>query len=86
MRDSIIVSVSQLRSIVQDVRRTGKEYVKVTISESFEDDGEIYPAELSLCTCDPAECIEFEPIYPPDNEAELSAAMSKAVHMSSNLL
>ena len=55
MRDSIIVSVSQLRSIVQDVRRTGKEYVKVTISESFEDDGEIYPAELSLCTCDPAE-------------------------------
>ena len=86
MRNSIIVSVSELRSLIQDVRRTGKTYVEVTISDSIEDDGETYPAELSLCTCDSEECIEFEPIYPPDNEAELSAAMDGAVHMSSNLL
>ena len=50
MRNSIIVSVSELRSLIQDVRRTGKTYVEVTISDSFEDDGETYPAELSLCT------------------------------------
>lgn len=48
MRDSIIVSVSELRSLIQDVRRTGKNYVQVTISDSYEDDGEFYPAELSL--------------------------------------
>ncbi len=86
MRDSIIVSVSELRSLIQEVRRTGKQYVKVTISDAFEEDGETYPAELSLCTCDPDMCIEFEPIYSPDHEAELSAAMSKAARMSSNLL
>lgn len=86
MRNSIIVSVAELRSLIQDVRRTGKTYVEVTISDSFEDDGETYPAELSLCTCDSEECIEFEPIYPPDNEAELSAAMDGAAHMSSDLL
>lgn len=42
MRDSIIVSASELRSLIQDVRRTGKTYVEVTISDSFEDDGETY--------------------------------------------
>lgn len=86
MRNSIIVSVSELRSLIQDVRRTGKTYVEVTISDSYEDDGKTYPAELSLCTCDSEKCIEFEPIHAPNNEAELSAAMDEAVHMSSNLL
>lgn len=86
MRDSIIVSVSELRSLIQDVRRTGKNYVQVTISDSYEDDGEFYPAELSLCTCDPVECVEFEPICAPENESELSDTMCEATHMSSNLL
>ena len=86
MRDSIIVSISDLRTLVQDARRTGKTYVQVNIADSFEEDGEIYPAELSLCTCDPSECIDFEPIYAPENESELAAAMDGAVHMSSNLL
>lgn len=85
MRNSIIVSVSELRSLIQDVRRTGKQYVEIAISDSFEEDGETYPAELSLCTCDSEECVEFDPIYAPDNESELAAAMAEAVHMSSNL-
>ena len=29
MRDSIIVSVSELRALIKDVRRSGKEYVKL---------------------------------------------------------
>ncbi len=86
MRNSIIVSVSELRSVIQDVRRTGKEYVELTISDSYEEDGEIYPASLDLCTCDPNECVEFDPIYPPENESALSEAMDNALHMSSNLL
>ncbi len=86
MRDSIIVSVSELRALIQDVRRTGKQYVRVTISDSFEEDDETYPAELSLSTCDSETCIDFEPICAPDNEAELSAIMINAIHMSSNLL
>lgn len=85
MRNSIIVNVSELRSLIQDVRRTGKQYVELTISDSFEEDGESYPAELSLCAYESEECIEFDPIYAPGNEAELSAAMTAAVHMSSNL-
>lgn len=86
MRDSIIVSVSELRSLIQDVRRTGKKYVEVSISDTYEDDGEIYPASLSMCTCDPEECVEFEPIEAPENESELANTMLEAVHMSSNLL
>lgn len=82
----INVNVSELRSLIQDVRRTGKQYVEVTRSDSFEEDGETYPAELSLCTYDPDECIEFDPIQSPSNAAELSAAMDEAIHMSSNLL
>jgi len=86
MRNSIIVNVSELRALIQDVRRTGKEYVEVSISDSFEDDGEMYPSSLSLCACSTEECIEFEPIYPPENETALAEAMMNAVHMSSNLL
>ncbi len=86
MRDSIIVSVSELRTLIQDVRRTGKQYVELTISDSEEFDGETYPAELTLCTCDSSERIQFEPISAPDNEAELRESMLHAVRMSSNLL
>lgn len=51
MRDSIIVSISELRSLVQDARRTGKQYVQLSILESLDDSdgGEPVPAELSLC-------------------------------------
>lgn len=88
MRDSIIVSISELRSLVQDARRTGKEYVKLSILDPLDDSdgGEPVPAELSLCAFDSSECIEFDNIYAPENESELSDSMLNAVHMSSNLL
>lgn len=47
-RDSIIVSVSELRSLIQDIRRSGSHYVKISISEEDVIDGEPYPAELDL--------------------------------------
>lgn len=37
MRDSIIVSISELRSLVQDARRTGKQYVQLSILEPLDD-------------------------------------------------
>lgn len=88
MRDSIIVSISELRSLVQDARRTGKKYVQLSILEPFydPDDGESVPAELSLCAFDSSECIEFDSIYAPENESELDEQITTAVHMSSNLL
>lgn len=85
MRDTIIVKVSELRAVIQDVRRTGSEYVELTISDSYNDNDEVVPASLSLCTCDSDECMEFDPIYAPENESELSADMDEAIHMSSNL-
>lgn len=88
MRDSIIVSVSELRSLVQDVRRSGKSFVKLSILEPLDDEdgGEPVPAELSLCAFDSSECIEFDSIYAPENESELNDGIATTVHMSSNLL
>ena len=87
MRNSIIVIISELRSLIQDARRTGKEYVKLSILDPLDDDdGEPVPAELSICAFDSSECIEFETIYAPENESELSDSLIDAVHMSSNLL
>lgn len=91
MKDSIIVSVSELRSLVQDVRRSGKEYVQLSILEPLDDEdgGEPFPAELSLSAFDPNSpdmCIDYESIYAPENESELSDKIAFATHMSSNLL
>lgn len=38
MRNSIIVSISELCSLVQDARRTGKQYDKLSIIDTFDDD------------------------------------------------
>ena len=87
MRNTIIVSISELRSLIQDARRTGKEYVKLSILDPLDDDdGEPVPAELSICAFDSSECIEFETIYAPENESELSDSLIDTDHMSSNLL
>lgn len=91
MRDSIIVKVSELRSLVQDVRRSGKEYVQLSILEPLDDDdgSGAVPAELSMSAFDPNEndmCVDYESIYAPENESELSEKVSLATHMSSNLL
>lgn len=91
MRNSIIVSISDLRSLVQDVRRTGKKYVELSVFDPSEDgdSGEPEPAELSLSAFSPDEpdiCIDFEPVFAPDNESELSDSILTATHISSNLL
>ena len=39
MRNTIIVSISELRSLIQDARRTGKEYVKLSILDPLDDEG-----------------------------------------------
>lgn len=88
MRDSIIVKLSELRSVIQDARRTGKQYVQLSILDSLDDsngNGSI-PAELSITAFDSTECIEFESICAPQNEAELDEHILNAVHISSNLL
>ena len=75
MRDSIIVSISELRSLVQDARRTGKQYVQLSILEPLDDSdgGEPVPAELSLCAFDSSECIEFETsMHPKTNPNSMS--------------
>lgn len=89
MRDSIIVSVSELRSLVKDVRRSGKDYVQISILEPLDDEDDPEPAELSLSafdSSDPSMCIDYESIYAPENESELSDKILFAAHMSSNLL
>jgi hypothetical protein len=90
MKDSIIVSVSELRSLVQDVRRSGKEYVELSISEpSIDEDGTTDPTMLFASAFNPNDtdmCIDFEPIYAPEDESELSRSILFSSHMSSNLL
>ncbi|MDR0949284.1 MAG: hypothetical protein LBM69_07200 [Lachnospiraceae bacterium] len=91
MRDSIIVSVSELRSLVQDVRRSGKPFVRLSILDPLDDEdgGDSVPAELSLSAFDPDDsemCIDFKTIYAPENESELSKQIALSAHMSSNLV
>jgi hypothetical protein len=87
MKNSIIVDVSELRSLVQDVRRTGKQYVELSIVDPADDEEEPYPTELYARAFDSSECIEFECICAPDNEAELSdVVVNSALNFSSNLL
>lgn len=85
MRNSIIVNVRELRSLVQDARRTGKEYVELSILDPLDDGDECIPASLSICAFDSSECIELDEIYAPENESELSDSMDHAIHMSSDL-
>jgi hypothetical protein len=87
MKNTIIVSVSELRSMVQDIRRTGKQYVELCITDPSDDEEEPYPTELYARAFDSSECIEFDCIYAPDNESELSDVLSQsALRISSNLL
>lgn len=74
-RDSIIVRVKDLQALVQEVQKSGVQYVNFTISDSEKLNGEVFPAQLALLTCDPSSSVHFTPIYAPENEAELRAAM-----------
>lgn len=89
MTNSIIVSVSELKSIVQDLRRSGSDYVELSISEAEMIDGEQYPSELSFSACKSSDTdtwIDFEPLKAVENNQELQNKSLEAMHMSSNLL
>lgn len=88
-RDSIIVSVSELRSLIQDIRRSGSDYVKISISEEDVIDGEPYPAELNFSACKssaPDIWFDFESLEEVSNHDELDKKSLYGAHMSSNLL
>lgn len=85
MSESVIVKVSELRSLIQDIRRSGSDYVEVSISEADDD----LPASLDLSGCSassPDMWIDFEPLDSVDNAQELLTKSLYGTHMSSNLL
>lgn len=89
MKDSITVKVSELRSMIQDIRRSGCDLVSLTIHESDEFDGDIIPPSISFSACrssSPDVWIDFEEVEAVPNESELDESSITAVHMSSNLL
>lgn len=84
MRDSVVVKVTELRSMLQDIRRSGSDYVKVSICDSDEE----FPASLSFSACrasDTDTWIDFEDVDAVQNEAELLEKCDSAIHMSDNL-
>lgn len=89
MKDSIILSVSELRSLVKDIRRSGSDFVKLSIVDSEKFDGDVIPPSLEAFSCkksDTSVWIDFEPIFEVDNGTELDEKESSSTHMSSNLL
>lgn len=86
---SIIVEVSKLRSVIQDIRRSGSDFVELTISPAFEEDGETYPKSLEFTAYKQSELdllVEFEPLEVIENEKELKKETMFSARMSSNLL
>lgn len=89
MKDSIIIKVSDLRSLVQDIRRSGCNVVSLTINEADKFDDDVIPPCISFTACNensPDEWFDFEEIDAVSNESELNEKADTAVHMSSNLL
>ncbi len=85
MSNSIFVNVSELRSLVQDIRRSGMDIVEVSISEADDD----FPASLNFSACKSCETdtwADFEPLDAVDNSSQLEEASLYGTHMSSNLL
>lgn len=88
MKDTIIIKVSELRSLVQDIRRSGCDVVSLTINEADKFDDEVIPPSISFSACkevSPDEWIDFEEIEAVSNESELNEKSLTAMHMSSNL-
>lgn len=88
MKDSIIVKVSDLRSAMQDIRRSGCDVVSLSILDSDVSDGETFPPCISLSACsshDPSIWTDFEDVDAVPNEDELKKHSLNSVHMSSNL-
>lgn len=89
MKNSIIVNVSELRSIVQDIRRSGCDCVRLTINDADNFEGDVIPPCISFSACktfSPEDWVDFDDIDAVSNEAELDEKSITAVHMSSNLL
>lgn len=90
MKESIIVNVSELRSLLQDIRRDGMEYVRLSISEEDEDDGEIIPASLDVSAyrknSTPDSWVDYDGPEAVPNEKELEENFLYSMHMSSNIL
>ena len=83
--DSIIVSVSELRSRLQDIRRSGAEYVRVSLMEADED----LPACINLSACklyDTNEWYDFDGVDALPNQSELENDYLFGINISSNLL
>lgn len=85
MSGSVYVSVSELRSLVQDIRRSGMDIVEISISESDED----CPSSLNFSGCktsDTSLWVDFDSLESVDNASQLDEASLGGTHMSSNLL
>ena len=83
--DSIVVSVSELRSRLQDIRRSGMEYVQISFSEA---DDEL-PACINFSACkayNTKEWTDFDEVEALPNNKELIKDCLVGIHMSSNLL
>ncbi len=89
MKESIIVSVSELRSKLQDIRRSGCELVCVTIYDASESDGDTIPPCISFSACRqyaPDVWYDFEEVEAIPNEAEIFEKQYSGIEMSSNLI
>jgi len=89
MKDSIIVKVSELRSAIQDIRRSGCDIVSLTIYEQDDSDEDVLPARISLSACkayEPDQWADFDDVDSVPNEAELQEKFDTGIHMSDNLL
>lgn len=88
MADSIVVNLSELRSRIQDIRRDGSEYVRISISDPDEFDDEVIPSCLEFAGCKANETdiwTDYEDVEAVENAESLEEACIKAVHKSSNL-
>ncbi len=82
---SIIVSVSELSSIVKDVRRSGSDFVRLSV-EVDEDENTTY---LDLAACKNSDVntwIDFDPIDAVEQSDDLENQFLQGLHMSSNML
>lgn len=83
--DSIIISVSELRSRLQDIRRSGSEYVRVSFLEADDD----LPASICFAACkahDTTTWTDFDDVDALPNNEELEKEYLDGIGISSNLL
>lgn len=86
MIDSIVVNVSELRTRLQDIRRSGAEYVRLSISEPDGDpnDEDFLPACIDLSAYTRGDTVwkDFEEVEAVPDNAELLKHSSTSPHCS----